>query len=77
MSQETGVSQVSHEGGTLRVQGAHEGKKSDFRVTLAEVEAIEKKEGRKGVEAFFHRSLAGATEDKRYAPDGTLLPERR
>ena len=66
MSQETGISQVSHEGEAFRIQGVHEGKRSDFRVATADVQALEKAGGRKAVMEFFQRSLAGATEDKRF-----------
>lgn len=66
MSQETGISQVSHEGEAFRVQGVHEGKRSDFRVATADVQTIEKQGGKEAVMAFFRRSLAGATEDKRF-----------
>lgn len=68
MSQETGISQIQHHGESFRVQGVHEGKKSDFRVATSDVQAIEKAEGTKGVMDFFRRSLAGATEDKRFEP---------
>jgi len=68
MSQETGISQISHEGEAFRVQGVHEGKKSDFRVASADVQALEKSGGKEAVLAFFRRSLAGATEDKRFEP---------
>jgi len=66
MSQETGISQIDHQGESFRVQGVHEGKKSDFRVATSDVQAIEKSGGKEAVMAFFHRSLAGATEDKRF-----------
>jgi hypothetical protein len=69
MSQKpSGISQVSHEGEAFRVQGVHEGKRSDFRVATADVQALEKAGGRKAVMEFFQRSLAGATEDKRFDP---------
>jgi hypothetical protein len=63
---ETGISQIQHEGEAFRVQGVHEGKRSDFRVATADVQALEKTHGTKGVMEFFRRSLAGATEDKRF-----------
>ena len=63
---ETAVTRVIHEGESFRVQGVHEGRQSDFRVATADVQAIEKAEGRKGVDAFFHRSLAGGRMDQRH-----------
>lgn len=66
MAEQTGVSQIQHDGDSYRVQGVHEGRKSDYRVAAADVEAIRKTEGEKGVQAFFHRSLAGGREDQRF-----------
>ena len=63
---ETAVTRVIHDSDSFRVQGVHEGRPSDFRVATADVRAIEKAEGRKGVEAFFHRSLEGGRQDVRH-----------
>lgn len=63
---DSAVTRVIHEGDNYRVQGVHEGRPSDYRVSAADVQAIEKTEGRKGVEAFFHRSLAGGRVDQRW-----------
>ena len=63
---QTAVTRVQQDSDSFRVQGVHEGRPSDFRVSAADVQAIEKTEGRKGVEAFFHRSLAGGRVDQRF-----------
>ena len=63
---QTAVTNVTHSGDSFRVQGVHEGRPSDYRVSAADVQAIEKTEGRKGVEAFFHRSLAGGRVDQKW-----------
>ena len=62
----TAVTSIHHDGESFRVQGVHDGRPSDYRVATADVRAIEKAEGRKGVEAFFHRSLAGGRVDQRH-----------
>jgi len=66
MSQETGISKVSQEGDSFRVEGLHEGRRSDFRVATADVQALEKAGGTKAVLEFFHRSLGAAREDQRH-----------
>jgi|SoiMethySBSTD1v2_1073268.scaffolds.fasta_scaffold63421_2 hypothetical protein len=66
MSQETGISQISHDGDSFRVQGVHEGRRSDFRVATADVQALEKAGGKQAVMDFFHRSLGAAREDQRH-----------
>jgi hypothetical protein len=63
---ETAVTRIVHDGESFRVQGVHDGRPSDFRVATADVQAIEKAEGRKGVEAFFHRSLEAGRMDVRH-----------
>jgi transcriptional regulator with AAA-type ATPase domain len=67
MADQTAVTRVDQTGDSYRVQGVHEGRPSDFRVAAADVQAIEKAEGRKGVEAFFHRSLGAGRVDQRHS----------
>lgn len=66
MAEETAITQVTHSGEAFRVQGVHQGRRADFTVDAKTVKEMEKTEGRKGVEAFFKRSLQGTTEGTRY-----------